>query len=154
MSPRQFSEATNAIPPTSFEELDVTLARLASRKDAWPWVGISKRIEYLQMCADGIMTVADRWVQDGCKLKGIPSGHVLEGEEWVVGPAAGVRNLRLLVAALEAGGAPRIPKLRSRADGQLVARVFPANLYDRLVCPGFNADVWLEPGKPATQGEI
>jgi hypothetical protein len=76
------------------------------------------------------------------------------GEEWVVGPWQTIRNARLLVLALEANGQPRPPKLYARPDGQQVARVFPATLQDRVMFGGHVAEVWLEPGKPASQGAL
>ncbi len=154
MSSPAFPEPPAQISPTPLEECDKKLARLAARKDDWIKVGIVDRIGYLRKCLDGTMAVAEGWVRDGCKLKGIPAGDKLEGEEWISGPMATVRNIRLLIGALEAGGQPTPPSLTERADGRKVARVFPASIHDKLMFGGFSAEVWIAAGKPASQGAI
>lgn len=154
MSSPAFPEPPAQIPPTSLEECDKKVTRLASRKDDWTKVGIVERIGYLRKCLDGTMAVVEGWVRDGCKLKGIPAGDKLEGEEWISGPMTTVRNIRLLIGALEAGGQPTPPSITERPDGRKVARVFPASIQDKLMFGGFTADVWIEAGKPASQGAI
>ena len=47
-----------------------------------------------------------------------------------------IRNMRLLVEALEANGAPAPTELKQRGNGQHVARVFPADIFDRLKAAG------------------
>ncbi len=142
------------IAATPAEEIERRVARVASRKDDWVKTPIPARIALLSACIDGVLAVAARWVEAGCQMKGIDPTAPLAGEEWLVGPWDTIRNLRLLVTALEQGGAPCPPRMRQRADGQRVAEVFPANLTDRLLFTGFRAEVWIEPGKPATQGTI
>ena len=48
----------------------------------------------------------------------------------------------------------RPPRMHLREDGQRVAEVFPANVTDRILFTGFRAEVWIEPGKLASQGAI
>jgi hypothetical protein len=36
--------------------------------------------------------------------------------------------------------------VRTRTDGQVVARIFPQDLYDRIFYTGVTAEVWMEPG--------
>ncbi|MEO6192560.1 MAG: aldehyde dehydrogenase family protein, partial [Thermoanaerobaculia bacterium] len=71
----------------------------------------------------------------------------------LVGPCFILRNLRLLRESLldiETHGRPRIPGgVRTRANGQVVARIFPIDLYDRAFYAGVTADVWMEPGVTA-----
>jgi acyl-CoA reductase-like NAD-dependent aldehyde dehydrogenase len=154
MSSPSFPEPPTAIPATSLEEVDRRVARLAERKDAWLKVGLIQRIGYLKKCLQGTLDIAEKWVEDGCKLKGLSAADTLAGEEWLAGPMATVRNIRLLIKALEAGGQPTPPALHVRPDGQAVARVFPTNLQDKLMFTGFSAEVWIEPGKSPTQGQI
>jgi len=154
MSSPSFPEPPTQLPPTPLDECDKKVARLASRKDEWVKVGVVDRIGYLRKCLDGVMSVAEAWVEGGSKLKGIQPGDKLAGEEWISGPMATVRNLRLLIEALEAGGQPTPPSLTERSDGRKVAKVFPAKLQDKLMFGGFSAEVWIEPGKPASQGAI
>jgi acyl-CoA reductase-like NAD-dependent aldehyde dehydrogenase len=154
MTSPQFPEPPAPIPPTPTERLDAMVDRLAERKDAWIQVGIPQRIAYLQKAIDGVLAVAEGWVKDGCRAKGIAEGDELAGEEWLSGPWQTIRNARLLVNALEHLGQPKPPKVYARPDGQLVARVFPATMHDRMLFGGFTGEVWLEPGRPASQGRI
>ena len=68
--------------------------------------------------------------------EGLDPEHPGSGEEALVGPYFILRNLRLLRESLldiETHGRPRIPGgVRTRPDGQVVARIFPIDLYDRV----------------------
>jgi hypothetical protein len=68
------------------------------------------------------------------------------------------RNVRLLKEALEQQGQPKPKSMRTRmtsaGEPQLIAHVFPNTLDEKLAYTGWHAEVWLEPGKPATQGRI
>jgi acyl-CoA reductase-like NAD-dependent aldehyde dehydrogenase len=149
-----FPEPPAPVPPTSREEADARVLRVAAKKDEWVKVPPAERIALLRQCIMGVLAVADAWVRDGCRAKGIAENDPLTGEEWIAGPWQTVRNARLLIDALEQGGHPRPSKLTTRSDGQQVARVFPATLQDRLMFSGVVGEVWLEPGKPVTQGAI
>ncbi len=154
MTSPAFPEPPSPLPPTPLDEVDAKVERLAARKDQWLDVPLPARIAYLQRCLDGILAVSERWVADGCRMKGIASGDPLEGEEWLAGPWQTVRNIRMLMTALEEGGAPVPPKIRTRPGGQHVAEVFPRNTRDRVLFGGFKAEVWIEPGMPAAQGAV
>jgi len=147
-------EAAPVAATTTFPDIDAAVARVAAKKDDWPKVGVVERIGYLRRCLEGVLAAAPAWVADGCKLKGIAAGDPLAGEEWLAGPMTTVRNIRLLIGALEAGGAPTPPALREREGGQKIARVFPTDTRDKIMFGGFTAEVWIEPGKPASQGRI
>ena len=104
---------------------------------------------------DGLVEVAEGWVADGCRAKGIAPDDSLAGEEWISGPATTIRNARLLVRSLESLGQRRLPKVYARGGRQqLVARVFPADGYEKAMFAGVTSEVWIEPGRPATQGRI
>uniref|UniRef100_A0A7R9VA42 Aldehyde dehydrogenase domain-containing protein n=1 Tax=Chlamydomonas euryale TaxID=1486919 RepID=A0A7R9VA42_9CHLO len=55
--------------------------------------------------------------------------------------------------ALAAGGQPLPLAVRERADGQVVAKVFTEGM-SGLLFGGFSGEVWIEPGKKATQGKL
>ncbi|KAA3611957.1 MAG: NAD-dependent aldehyde dehydrogenase [Planctomycetota bacterium] len=139
---------------SSLQELDATLQELHARKDAWVAVEIPQRILYLRQCLEGTEQVAADWVRAACQAKGIDFGSPLAGEEWLSGPMATVRNIRLLMESLQQGAQPKPSRLKQRPDGQWVARVFPQTVLDRLLFQGFTADVWLQPEKEAKQGVI
>lgn len=154
MSSPRFPEPPAVIPPTPLDKVDALVERVASRKDEWVRVPIPRRISYLQACLAGVVEVAEAWVRDGCKRKGIALDDVLAGEEWLAGPMTTARNIRLLIEALEQGGQPKLPKVTRRPDGQEIASVFPGNLHDKIMFTGLSAEIWIEPGKSASQGAI
>lgn len=143
-----------AVPATPLAEVDRAIERLHAKKDAWLGVSLDARVALLERCIEAIASVAERWAETGARIKGLDPSDVLAGEEWVAGVLPTVRNARLLAEALRAGGARKPPLVRSRPDGQIVARVHPASLMERLMFTGVSADVWIEKGKPATQGAI
>ncbi|UCF69560.1 MAG: aldehyde dehydrogenase [Acidobacteriota bacterium] len=139
---------------TAPAETDRKLEALARRKKDWLQVPLARRGDYLRSAIDGLLDVADEWVVRACAAKGERADSPVAGEEWVSGPMVTVRYLRLLAEALESGGQPEPGQWRETASGQRVARVFPRGFYDRLPYPGIDAEVWIEPNKPASQGRV
>jgi acyl-CoA reductase-like NAD-dependent aldehyde dehydrogenase len=154
MASPSFPEPPPAVPATPLAEVDALVARLADRKDAWVKTGIERRLELLRRCVETTVASGPAWVAAACRAKGIPEGSPTAGEEWLGGPVTTVRNIRKLIDALEKGGAPVPPEVRTRPDGQAVARVFPASPLDKLMLGGVVADVWIEPGRAPSQGRI
>ena len=134
--------------------LDPVVARVSSTRDAWVRVGIPERVALLEQSIRGVLSVAEDWVKAACQAKGIDPRSSLAGEEWISGPMTTTRSLRLLSEAIAAGGAPKPMRVRTRPDGQVVADVFPHNLRERLMYSHMTVEVWIEPGKPPTQGRI
>ncbi len=149
-----FPPPPEPLPPTPDDAVDRALERLAARKGAWVATGLEARKALLRSVIAGLGEVAHAWVEGGCRLKGIAPGDPLAGEEWLAGPVTSLRNARMLLDALEQGGRPALPSVHRRPGGQAVARVFPADLRDRLLLGGFRAEVWLEPGAGPSQGRI
>jgi acyl-CoA reductase-like NAD-dependent aldehyde dehydrogenase len=150
----QFPDTQASIPATAFASVDALVAKVAARKQAWLTTSIDQRIALLQQCLDGVAQVAADWVRDMCRVKGLSPEESLAGEEWLAGPVTTARNVRQLITVLQAGGQPKLPGVSIRPSGQQVARVFPANLHDKLMLAGITADVWLEPGKSASVGRV
>lgn len=149
-----FPEPPPAVPPTPLADVDAAIERLHAKKDSWLTVPVDGRIRLLDRCIESIVAVAERWADIGARIKGVSDTDVGAGEEWVAGIMPTVRNARLLAEALRAKGQRPPPSITTRADGQLVARVHPATLMERLMFAGVTADVWIEKGKPASQGAI
>jgi hypothetical protein len=154
MTSPSFPEAPPAVAPTPIPELDAAVQRVAAAKTRWIQTDIPRRIALLRECLTGVTKVAPAWVRDMCAVKGFTAEDDLAGEEWLVGPATTARNIRLLIRALEQNGQPKPASLTTRANGQQVARVVPSETAEKLLFSGFSADVWIEPGKPASQGRI
>jgi Aldehyde dehydrogenase family len=149
-----FPEPPAAVPPTPLAECDARVARLHGQRDAWIALGTVQRIAYLRRCLAGVREVASAWVSDVCRLKGIGDDDQMAGEEWLSGPATTARNIRLLIESLEATGQKKPPAVTTRANGQKVVRVVPDGIRDKLMFGGITAEVWIQPGKEASQGRI
>jgi acyl-CoA reductase-like NAD-dependent aldehyde dehydrogenase len=148
------SAPPTALLATNFDEIDRAIASLHNNRDQWVQTTIPQRLEYLQDCLDRTLNIAEVWATAGCKAKGIDPKSTLAGEEWIAGPIATVRNIRLLMTTLQADGQLPPPKIYQRPDGQFVAEVLPANSIDRMLYLGYRGEVWLKPETPPTQGQI
>ena len=93
-------EAEHRIAPTSQSKLDEALAILEDHKQEWAALDIDERIELLEELREGAVEVAERWVQAAMEAKGLTAGTAQEGEEWLGGPAAVIKNISLLIASL------------------------------------------------------
>jgi acyl-CoA reductase-like NAD-dependent aldehyde dehydrogenase len=142
-------EAEHRIEPTSQSRIDEALAILEDHKQDWVALDVEERIDLLEKLRDGIVDVADRWVRASVEGKRMTAGTVEEGEEWLSGPAAVLRNITLLISSLgdiRDYGVPQLPKpAYARPDGQVVAPVLPASGWDGLLFQGFTAEVWMDP---------
>lgn len=135
---------------TSQDQADAIVQQIAAQKHLWVQVSLPDRITYLKQCIQGMAAVAEPWVAANCQAKGIVLGSQLEGDEWFAGLLPVVAYLQNLVKSLEQSGQPRPIRWREH-NGQAIAQVFPDNRLDTLLWTGYQGEVWLEPGKPATQ---
>jgi acyl-CoA reductase-like NAD-dependent aldehyde dehydrogenase len=142
----EHGEGAGAFPPTPRPEMDRAVAELQAHRAAWLAVGPGERRAMLGRLRRDFLAVSERWAAASAAAFGLPD----TGETSLTGPYFVLRDLRLLdkaLAGIESGGAPRIPgPVRQRAGGQVVARVFPQDVYDRLFYGGVTAEVWMEPG--------
>jgi len=138
--------------PSSIEDVDAAIDVLEKNRDAWRKVPNEERIKLLEGCVAGTLAVAPKWAEIGARIKGLSPIENLAGEEWLAGVMPTIRNARLFAEALKHDGNRAPAAKRTAPDGRTVARVFPSTLFERLMFMGFSADVWLEHGKPATQG--
>src|SRR5258708_31649222 len=129
-------DGASAHPPTRRPELDRAVAELQAGKAAWTAVGVAERRRLIQRLRRDFLAVSERWAAASAAAFGLPDS----GETSLTGPYFVLRNLRLLAGSLAAIEAPRAPRIAApllpRPDGQVVARGFPPDLYDRLVYGG------------------
>ena len=130
--------------------LDRSVQVLRQRKDVWARLPMARKVDYLDSIARQYPAVAAFQVAASNRAKGIEEGTPRSGEEWAH-PYLVVRLLRLLRATLQqvaAGGRVSLPSgvLRTRANGQLVVRVFPLSVVDQLLFQGFRGEIWMQPG--------
>ena len=149
----QFPAVVGNTRPSTQEEMDAAVQALQASKDAWVALTIDERIALLDRLIKDFAAIADRIVTASCEAKGIASDSPLVGEEWSIGPFVILKNLCQLHRSLidiKAQGAPKIPgPVTTRADGQVVAQVFPQTGYERIFFQGVTAEVWMEPGVTA-----
>ncbi|HEY6540412.1 MAG TPA: aldehyde dehydrogenase family protein [Ktedonobacteraceae bacterium] len=148
-SPR-FPTASSSISATSQTDMDAALHELQAHKNAWVALSVSERIVILDRLMRDFLVIAPRWADALTNAKGIPAGAPAAAEEWGAGVWPVMRSLRQVRQALgeiAQMGRPKIPgPVRTRPDGQVVARVFPLTPYDRIFFMGVSAEIWMEPG--------
>lgn len=130
--------------------LDQSVEALRQRKDDWARLPMARKLDYLDSIARRYAAVARFQVTASNRAKGIEEGTRRSGEEWAHAYVV-VRLLRLLRTTLQqvaAKGRVSLPggALRTRANGQLVARVFPLSVVDQLLFQGFRGEIWMQPG--------
>ena len=140
--------STAAAPASS---VDSAVQRVAEEQQRWRSLRDEDRAELLAACAERLSTVAPRWVATACAAKGMDPAGALAGEEWISGPAVTARHLRQYHAALTGAADVSAEAISHRPDGQIVARVLPADSFDRLLLAGYEADLWIQPGRTASR---
>jgi hypothetical protein len=141
---------------TARPDLDAGLKKLRENATAFARSTVEERLSLLRAMLEGYVTVAEDSVLSGLAAKGIDPSSPLAAEEWLAGPVVVIRNIRLLIEALEKvkRGSPTVDpaKIRTTNDGRTVVDVFPASGLDKLLFAGFSGEVWMQPGVKA--GEV
>ncbi len=150
----KFPEPPAAMAATALPEVDKAVARLVENKDRWVRVGIDERIALLQRCMVALSDSATSWAEATNRKRALANHSPAGAEPWMTELVPTMRNLRLLVESLQAGGQPKLPKTWTRAGGQQVAQVLPCDTFDTALFTGITAEIWIEPGQSATQGTI
>ena len=149
-------EADHDLPASTTEDVDVAVAELRDHAKAWVDTSIDDRVAMLEQAIQDTLHAAPSWALAAAVHKGIdrPSPHM--GEDWVSGPYATIRNLRLLAETLrdiQRTGRPQPPNIRTRPDGQVVVDVYPTGWKDQLALPGFTGEVRIMPGVDRSEVE-
>eukprot|EP01062_Namystynia_karyoxenos_P058840 TRINITY_DN50305_c0_g1_i1.p1 TRINITY_DN50305_c0_g1~~TRINITY_DN50305_c0_g1_i1.p1 ORF type:complete len:575 (+),score=172.28 TRINITY_DN50305_c0_g1_i1:81-1727(+) len=137
------------------EEVSGAVARVVDNKDRWADLPDKAKLDYLLRARDKLEEVAPAWAA-ACNA----SRHIdtekyphLYATGWLMGPGGTGIYLNTLITVYESlvqTGKP--PKGTERKVGdQIVVKVYPMSFRDQLALPS-TAELWLQPGKPATQG--
>jgi acyl-CoA reductase-like NAD-dependent aldehyde dehydrogenase len=135
-------------PLLATAHLDEALAVLQAHKDAWVATGVDERIAVLADIRQRMAAVGERWVRAILEAKGTKGDAFGTGEDWA-NYALVLRWMRLLQRALQdiqRYGHPQLPgRPTACSDGQVVVRVFPQTLFDRMLFMGVTGEVWMQP---------
>ncbi len=156
MASPAFPEPPSEIPATSLAEADAILEGLSAHKKSWVETSLARRAELLRACMVTTLEASEGWAKAGTQAKGGHPGSGVEGEVMLGGPVVTMRTLRLLAESLETlqkGKEPWHGPVKSH-HGQTVVNVFPTNTWEKLVFVGISGEIWLEPGKEATQAAL
>ena len=130
--------------------MDTAVSAVYAHKDEWVATGIHKRIAIIETLIKDVARIAERWATRCCEAKGSCINNSAAIEEWLGGPyliLCNLRSLRQSLLDIEKSGYPQIPgPITVRSNGQVVAQVFPQNIYDHLLYFGISAEVWMQPG--------
>lgn len=132
--------------------VDAVVRRVAHQAATWRALDSRRRAAILQSCSEGVASVAEAWVTATCAAKGIAMDSPLAGEEWYTGPAIVLRHLRQYRDTLLRGGFSN--RHLSERNGSWCAQVFPYERWDRLMFPGYRAEVHGIAGSTATTGTL
>ncbi len=127
--------------------LDKVIGTLNSHKDEWARLPIAEKIHLFQRVSKKTAELAENWVAVAVTAKSIPESSPLVGEEWASGPWAliyGVESMVGTLQSLDKGKNPPIGKVRTLPSGQVIADIFPYNIYQRLLLNGIRAEVWMQ----------
>jgi acyl-CoA reductase-like NAD-dependent aldehyde dehydrogenase len=143
-------EVAGIMPPSSRQALDLAVEELRAYAAEWAALPLAERMALVEELRRDVARVAERWAVLSLQAKGVEPEEPSAGEEWITGPYLMLRNLRLLRRSLDdigAHGRPSIPgRVFARPDGQVVARVFPADVWDRVLYRDFTGEAWMQPG--------
>ena len=132
------------------QNLDKSLTILQSSKDRWARLSVSDKIGYIDKTISLTAFHAEEWVMAASEAKGLNPESPLSGEEWLGGPYAFLTWLQYMkntLKLLENGkNAIHKVKIKSRQEGQTVARVYPNNLLEKLLLNHYCIDVWMREG--------
>lgn len=139
---------------STLEEQDRAVDALVAAKDQWVRRTLSERIAVLDRLMGAMAAVSTDWVEAECAYKGYVPGSPASGAEWFGGPVFVLRTARLLrntLRELDRGEQPPHGPVRLLSDGQVAVRVFPTDVYDRLLYAGYESEVWLDRSVGSTQ---
>ncbi len=142
----EMSASARSKASTAFDAIDADLAVLKDKAREFARLSPSQRASLLRECIPRVVATAEAWTRAACEAKGIAFDGPASSEEWLAGPMATVRNLRLLAESLESIGrtgspGPAPERFGRTPLGQTVVQVFPNTLVESALYGGFTAEV-------------
>jgi acyl-CoA reductase-like NAD-dependent aldehyde dehydrogenase len=135
---------------TPVPALDRAVEEVRARAEAWIATPPEERVRLLDEVMRAAAAVAPEWARLSALHEGLHPDDPAAVEEHIVGPYLFLRGVRLhrrTVGDMARHGRPRIPgPVRTMPNGQVAARVFPVDAWDRATYIGTTGDTWMEPG--------
>ncbi|NTW02682.1 MAG: aldehyde dehydrogenase, partial [Oscillochloris sp.] len=128
--------------------LDQDIHTLQQQKQIWEVLPVEQKIDLLLRSRHELGVYAPEWVRRSVEAKAIDPDSPWVGEEWVTGPWAIAEVINGYIETLYAvakGHVPNLNKVYTKANGQVIARVFPRTIYDRMLFNGITTEVWMQP---------
>ncbi|MGZ4618870.1 MAG: aldehyde dehydrogenase family protein [Frankiaceae bacterium] len=145
--------APGAVPPVDRARLNEAVAAVRTTTGVWAVLPAEAKATLLGRVIKDTVDAAGEWVAAAAAAKRLDVDGQAASEEWLAGPYPLIRHARLLrrsLRHLSNYGVPRLPApARTGPDGRLRVRVFPTDMWDRLVLPGTTAEVQILPGVTA-----
>lgn len=139
---------------STVQSLDRSLADLKQASGRWRQASLTELVATVEDIRSELIPIADQWIQETLRAKGIPPDSFGELEEWALLSAV-FRILRVLSRSLKdigEHGRPMLPGPISRQlDGQAMVPIFPQNLMDRIVYQGIRGEIHMLPGVGASE---
>ncbi|MFJ5723869.1 aldehyde dehydrogenase family protein [Streptomyces sp. NPDC093149] len=133
----------------SMPELDAVLRELSEGERRWAATSSAERAALLDRVHAAVSAEAETWVRIASRIKLLPDGSPLVGEEWLSGPYALLTSLEVLTRTLRTLASGRGPldgaKFGRAPGGRVSVPVLPLTAYDRLLLNGFSAEAWMPP---------
>lgn len=134
--------------PTDFTEIKRAIDLLDNNKKEWANLSIPDKIKMLLEIRRNIGIYAEEWVNLSAKAKKLEPNSALTGEEWVTGPwvfATTINNyIHTLQAIYDNKKSGLIKKIKTHKNEQVIAKVFPNNIFETLLLNGIYAEVWMD----------
>ena len=149
-------EVQGGLPPTPLADVDAAIATLTDRSSAWSQTSVGGRIELLDELLTSTMDAAGAWALTAARAKGLAADSPTMGEDWINGPLAvlaALRAVRRTLVDIQETGRPQPSSLEVAENGQVVAKVAPADLFDHMSWPGVTTEVRLQPQVTLDQAE-
>ncbi|MGW2085088.1 aldehyde dehydrogenase family protein [Streptomyces sp. NPDC001880] len=129
--------------------LDTVLAELREGERRWAETSLADRGALLARVRATVFAEAENWVRVASRIKLLPDGSPLVGEEWLSGPYALLTALEALTRTLRTIASGHGPldgvKFGRASGGRVTVPVLPLTVRDRLLLNGFSAEVWMPP---------
>jgi acyl-CoA reductase-like NAD-dependent aldehyde dehydrogenase len=138
-------EGAHSIPATPPDRIDEAVKTVAAAVGSWRSMGLDERIDVLERISADTARAADAWAASEAAAQGLTGAQA--GEPYLLGPFPLMRNAQLLQRTLRDirdHGQPQV-EFTTRASGQVVAKVAPADLIDRILFPLGTGEVWFQP---------